>query len=74
MKAISNADFDLALRLLSALSKTKGSTVREKENARKAAVLHRKLSKRNGVNQHTEINRQPAGLSGGEIFSPGSLD
>lgn len=46
MKLISNSDFYSILRLLYALSRTKGDTVREKENARKAALLHKKLSKR----------------------------
>ena len=46
MKQLSNSDYSLALRLLGALSKTKGTTVRERENARKAALLYKKLSKR----------------------------
>lgn len=46
MKTISNADYDLAIRLLQALSKTKGNTIREKENARKAGLLFKKLSKK----------------------------
>lgn len=47
MKQISNADFYAVLRLLDALSSTKGATLRERENARKATMLVRKL-KRNG--------------------------
>ena len=46
MKQVSNSDFDKILRLLGALSKTKGTTIRERENARKAALLYKKLSKR----------------------------
>ena len=47
MKTISNADYALSLRLLEALSKTQGTTIREKENARKAALLLKKFNKRN---------------------------
>ena len=43
MKTVSNKDFQGILRLLCALSKTNGASIREKENARKAALLHRKL-------------------------------
>ena len=46
MKQISNADFYSVLRLLDALSRTKGETVRERENARKAMLLTRKLKKK----------------------------
>ena len=46
MKQISNADFHAVLRLLEALSLARGSTIREKENARKAALLARKLKKK----------------------------
>lgn len=46
MKQISNADFSAVLRLLDALSKTNGVTLRERENARKAALLKRKLKKK----------------------------
>ena len=46
MKQLSNSDYALALRLLYALSRTKGQTLRERENARKAFVLHKKLVKR----------------------------
>lgn len=48
MKAISNADFQAVLRLLDALSLARGSTVRERENARKAALLSRKLKRKDG--------------------------
>ena len=47
MKQISNSDYALALRLLYALSNTKGQTIREKENARKASLLHKKLLRKN---------------------------
>ena len=46
MKQISDADFASVLRLLAALSRRKGLTVREKEDARKAALLHKKLLKK----------------------------
>lgn len=46
MIAISNSDFAKLLRLLYALSKTKGTSLRERENARKAHLLHKKLSKK----------------------------
>lgn len=49
MKQISNADYASVLRLLEALSLARGSTLREKENARKAALLVRKM-KRNSQN------------------------
>ena len=48
MKQISNADFASVLRLLAALSRRKGLTVREKEDARKASLLHKKLLKKDG--------------------------
>lgn len=46
MKQVSNSDFYKALRLLYALSTTRGETIREKENARKAFLLYRKLKKK----------------------------
>ena len=46
MKQISNADFNAVLRLLGALSVARCSTVRERENARKAALLTRKLKRK----------------------------
>ena len=46
MKQLSNADFYAVLRLLDALSKTNGVTLREKENARKAGLLARKLKRK----------------------------
>lgn len=49
MKQVSNSDYTMILRLLHALSKTKGESVREKENARKAYLLHRKLTKNKEV-------------------------
>lgn len=48
MKTVSNNDFQGILRLLCALSKTNGASIREKENARKAAVLLKKLKKKDG--------------------------
>ena len=46
MKSISNADFLSVLRLLDALSLARGSTIKERENARKAALLSKKLKKK----------------------------
>lgn len=46
MKTISNADYSSVLRLLESLSRRKGLTVREKEDARKAALLSRKLKRK----------------------------
>jgi len=43
MKQISNADFQTVLRLLDKLSLARGTTVKERENARKAALLVKKL-------------------------------
>lgn len=51
MKQISNADFSSALRLLDSLSRRKGTTVRENEDARKAALLSRKLKKKYDINK-----------------------
>ena len=48
MKAVSNTDFKAVLRLLDALSRTKGETVREKEDARKAGLLAKKLKRKDG--------------------------
>ena len=46
MKQISNADYSSVLRLLESLSRRKGLTVREKEDARKAALLTKKLKRK----------------------------
>lgn len=46
MKQISDADYASVLRLLEALSLARGSTVREKENARKAALLKKKIKRK----------------------------
>lgn len=48
MKEISNADFQAVLRLLDALSLARGSSIRERENARKAGLLAKKLKRKNG--------------------------
>ena len=56
MKSISNADFSLTLRLLDALSRTRGDSVRERENARKAALLTKKL-RRNATRTETDNQR-----------------
>jgi len=46
MKQISNADYSSVLRLLESLSRRKGLTVREREDARKAALLTKKLKRK----------------------------
>ena len=46
MKQVSNSDYNRILRLLDALSKTKGVTLRERENARKAGLLVKKLKRK----------------------------
>lgn len=46
MKQLSNADFYSVLRLLESLSLRKGLTVREKEDARKAALITKKLKRK----------------------------
>lgn len=60
MKTIADADYYSAIRLLTALSQRPGNTRKEKEDARKASLLLKKL-KRN-VCKNTEVNRQSAGL------------
>lgn len=54
MIPISNADFQSVLRLLETLSLARGSTIKERENARKAGLLLKKLRKKNEprTNQH----------------------
>lgn len=64
MKQLSNNDYALALRLLYALSKTKGETVRERENARKAFILHKKLIRKDAKNNGDRDTRQPGGNAG----------
>ena len=46
MKQISNADFKAVLRLLDTFSLARGETVRERENARKAGLLSKKLKRK----------------------------
>ena len=46
MIPISNADFASVLRLLDSLSRRKGSNLREKEDARKAALMVKKLKRK----------------------------
>ena len=48
MVPISNADFRSVLRLLEALSLARGSTIKEKEAARKAWLLVKKLKRKDG--------------------------
>lgn len=46
MKQISNADFLSVLRLLDSLSRRQGTNIREKEDARKAWLLVKKLKRK----------------------------
>lgn len=46
MKQLSNADFSAVLRLLDSLSRRQGTNTRERENARKAGLLTRKLKRK----------------------------
>jgi hypothetical protein len=46
VKSISDNDFKAVLRLLAILSSTQGATTRERETARKATVLVRKLKRK----------------------------
>ena len=59
MKQVSNSDYSKILRLLYALSNTKGETIREKENARKAALLHRKLTRKEAKGHGTKPTGTP---------------
>ena len=52
MKQISNADFAKAIRLLDALSNMKGESLREREAARKAKLLSRKLKR---ISQNVKV-------------------
>ena len=74
MIQISNADFCQILRLLFALSKTQGKTLKEKENARKSAVLFKKLSKRYAKGDNIQVNNQSAGLPGREVLASDGVD
>lgn len=47
MKSISNSDYDQAIRLLRHLSTVKGDSLKEREAARKAGLLVRKLERKN---------------------------
>ena len=63
MKQISNADFQAVLRLLDTLSLARGATVRERENARKAALLARKLKRNDESRIHKNLqDNQGLGL------------
>ena len=57
MKQISNADFQAVLRLLDTLSLARGSTVRERENARKAALLARKRNDESRIHKNLQDNQ-----------------
>lgn len=46
MKQISNSDYTLVLRLLKHLSSSSGMTAREKDMARKAGLVVRKMERR----------------------------
>ena len=55
MKQISNADFQAVLRFLDVLSLARGSTIKERENARKAALLAKKLKRKDESRIHQNI-------------------
>ena len=55
MKQISNADYEQIKRLLFALSNIKGQSTREKENARKAKVLLKKLKRHEEKRIHKAV-------------------
>ncbi len=46
MKQLSNSDYSSVLRLLDSLSRRQGTTIHEKEDARKAGLLVRKLRRK----------------------------
>ena len=46
MKQLSNSDYNKILRILGALSKMNGQSLRERENVRKATLLHKKLMRK----------------------------
>ena len=52
MKQVSDADFNAIIRLLDALSKTRGESTRESENARKAGLMAKKLRKKDESRIH----------------------
>ncbi len=47
MRQLSNNDYDQAIRLLRHLSTIKGDSLKEREAARKAGLLVRKLERKN---------------------------
>jgi hypothetical protein len=49
MYQISNTDYATMLRTLRAFCETKGTTIREQEDRRKAALLRRKLERKNRI-------------------------
>ena len=59
MKQVSDSDYSKILRLLCALSKTKAESIREKENARKAALLYRKLTRKEAKEHGTKPTGTP---------------
>lgn len=59
MRQVSDSDYSKILRLLYALSKTQGVSIREKENARKAALLHRKLTRKEAKGHGTKPTGTP---------------
>ena len=51
MKELSNADYSSILRLLESLSRRQGTTIREKEDARKAALMAKKMRRKNDIHK-----------------------
>lgn len=51
MKQISNSDYSSVLRLLDSLSRRKGTSIRENEDARKAGLLVKKLRRKDDIHK-----------------------
>lgn len=57
MIPVSNADFHSVIRLLDKLSLARGTTVKEREDARKAGLLAKKLKRKgNGNRTHKDTS------------------
>lgn len=51
MKYLSNDDYASVLRLLESLSRRQGTTVREKEDARKAFLMAKKMKRKTDIHK-----------------------
>lgn len=56
MKTIADADYYSAIRLLTALSQRPGNTRKEKEDARKASLLTKKLKRNEEIRLHKVVS------------------